>query len=68
MSIYILLGMLAILAFFIGYTVGIKYVPNDGIIILDKNEEDMDRIVFQLGMEYDDLYERNQIVFKIVKK
>ncbi len=66
-SIYILLGLLSVLAFFIGYTIGIKHVPNNGIIVLDKNEDGDDRITFQLGMEYDDLYKRDQIVFKILK-
>lgn len=64
-SIYILLGLLAVLAFFIGYRVGIYHVPADGYILLDKNEDGDDRITFQLGMEYDDISKRSQIVFKI---
>ena len=67
-SIYILLGLLAVLAFFIGYSFGIHHVPADGYILLDKNEDGDDRITFQLGMEYDDLAYHKNIIFKVVKK
>ena len=67
-SIYIVFGFSVVLAFFVGYTIGIGHSPTtDGYIILDHNDEGDDRITFQLGMEYDDIMDQEEIVFKVIK-
>lgn len=40
----------------------------DGEIILDKNDEGNDRIIFALGMEYDEIAKYDKIIFNVVKK
>ena len=57
---------IAILGFYLGFKFGTSHC--DGAIILDKNEDGDDRIIFQLNMEYDDIAAKNQIVFKVQKK
>ena len=52
--------------FYLGFKFGTSHC--DGAIILDKNEDGDDRIIFQLNMEYDDIAAKNQIVFKVQKK
>ena len=44
-----------------------KLAPT-GSIVLDKNDEGTDRIIFNLGMEYDDLADHKYIIFEVVKK
>lgn len=56
----------ALLGFYLGYKFGTSY--SDGCIVLDKNENGDDRIVFQLNMEYEDIASKDQIVFKVQKK
>ena len=62
----------AIVAVILGILIGkfwhIKSANTDGFIILDKNEEGNDRLVFQLGMDYDEIAQHNEIHFKVVKQ
>ena len=65
-QIWVVSVCLTILGFYLGFKFGTSY--SDGTIILDKNENGDDRIVFQLNMEYDDIAVKDQIVFKVQKK
>ena len=65
-QIWVISICLVILGFYLGYKIGTSYC--DGAIVLDKNEDGDDRIIFQLNMEYDDIAAKDQIVFKVQKK
>lgn len=65
-QIWVISICIAILFFYLGFKFGTSY--SDGYIVLDKNENGDDRIVFQLNMEYDDIAAKDQIVFKVQKK
>lgn len=43
-------------------------IVSTGSIVLDKNEDGVDRVVFNLGMEYEDLADHKYIIFEVVKK
>ena len=66
---------LIILALTIGILIGwtIKksiYIPfqSNGKIILSKNEEGIDRIFFNLDLEYEDFKKYSQIVFDVINE
>lgn len=53
----------------IGFAIGNKKASRyDGEILLDKNDEGTDRVIFKLGMDYDDLTGYDRVVFNVVKK
>lgn len=63
-----------VISFIVGFLVGIiigklssNYKPN-GSIILGKNEDGDDRIVFQLSMEYDEIKDHDVVIFQVKKE
>lgn len=58
---------MVMLGFLIGLRVGQSQIRENGQIILCKNEEGDDKIVFQLGMEYDDIADYKYVIFKVIK-
>ena len=68
MSIEYIVGL--ILALAIGLFIGFMFAPTkyDGEIILDKNENGEDRIIWHLGMEYEQISEYKKITFKVVNR
>lgn len=63
----IIICVMVSLGFLIGLRIGQSRVRENGQIILCKNEEGDDKIVFQLGMEYDDISNYEYVIFKVVK-
>lgn len=57
----------SMLGFLIGLRVGQSRIRENGQIVLCKNEEGDDKIVFQLGMEYDDIADYEYVIFKVIK-
>ena len=58
---------MVLLGFLIGLRVGQGHFRENGQIILCKNEEGEDKIIFQLGMEYDDIADHDYVIFKVRK-
>jgi hypothetical protein len=58
---------MVLLGFLIGLRVGQSQIRENGQIILCKNEEGEDKIIFQLGMEYDDIADHDYVIFKVRK-
>ena len=71
LNTYFVVGIIVLamvlLGFLIGLRIGQSYFKENGQIILCKNEEGDDKIVFQLGMEYDDIADYKYVIFKVVK-
>lgn len=70
-TLYVIVSLVAIVAsFFLGRElVKIKIRENaNGTIYLGKNENGNDRIVFNLGMEYDDLEKYDYVVLTVIKE
>ena len=65
--ISIIILAMVLLGFLIGFRVGQSRIQENGQIILCKNEEGDDKIVFQLGMEYDDIADYEYVIFKVIK-
>lgn len=63
----IIVLVMVILGFLIGLRVGQSRIRENGQIVLCKNEEGDDKIVFQLGMEYDDIADYEYVIFKVIK-
>lgn len=66
----IMLGLaivvVGIVCFWLGYHLGKKFkMEANACIYLEKNEEGVDRIRFDLGMEYEDIPKYKQIVFDV---
>lgn len=64
-QIWVVSICIAALSFYLGFSIGRSSLSYNGQIILDKNEDGDDRIIFQLGMEYDELENHDKIIFKI---
>lgn len=58
---------MVLLGFLIGLRVGQSQIRENGQIILCKNEKGEDKIIFQLGMEYDDIADHDYVIFKVRK-
>ncbi len=71
LNTYFVVGIIVLamvmLGFLIGLRVGQSQIRENGQIILCKNEEGDDKIVFQLGMEYDDIADYEYVIFKVIK-
>ena len=71
LNTYFIIGIIVLamvmLGFLIGLRVGQSQIRENGQIILCKNEEGDDKIVFQLGMEYDDIADYKYVIFKVIK-
>ena len=63
----IIICVMVSLGFLIGLRIGQSRIRENGQIVLCKNEEGDDKIVFQLGMEYDDISNYEYVIFKVVK-
>lgn len=66
MEIFVLIVMV-IFGFIAGYFTGKRYRTYTGTVVLDKNDEGDDRIVFNLGMEYDDIAKHDELIFKVLR-
>ena len=55
------------LGFLIGLRIGQSHFRENGQIVLCKNEKGEDKIIFQLGMEYDDIADHDYVIFKVRK-
>lgn len=66
MEIFILI-IACIVSFIAGYFTGKRDHIYTGSVVLDKNEEGDDRIVFNLGMEYEDIAKHDELIFKVIK-
>lgn len=71
LNTYFIVGIIVLamvmLGFLIGLRVGQSQIRENGQIVLCKNEEGDDKIVFQLGMEYDDIADYKYVIFKVIK-
>lgn len=71
LNTYFIVGIIVLamvmLGFLIGLRVGQSRIRENGQIVLCKNEEGDDKIVFQLGMEYDDIADYEYVIFKVIK-
>ena len=63
----IIMLAMVLLGFLIGLRVGQGNFRENGQIVLCKNEEGNDKIIFQLGMEYDDIADYEYVIFKVIK-
>lgn len=66
MEIIILIAMV-VFGFIAGYFTGKRNHSYTGTIVLGKNDEGDDRIVFNLGMEYDDIAKHDELIFKVFR-
>lgn len=66
MEIFILI-IVCIASFIVGYFAGKMRHTYTGSIVLGKNEDGNDQIVFNLGMEYDDIAKHDELIFKVIK-
>ena len=66
MEIFILIVM-TVAGFIAGYFTGKRHRTYTGSVVLGKNEDGDDRIVFNLGMEYDEIAKHDELIFKVIK-
>ena len=66
MEIFILV-IACVISFIAGYFAGRHHRTYTGSVVLDKNDEGDDRITFNLGMEYDEIAEHDELIFKVIK-
>lgn len=68
MAIYVLGIICLIEAVWLLWTHEKAKHSTDGIIFLDKNENGDDRIVFTLNFEYDEIANKQKIIFDVINK